>query len=197
MNDPSMVLVELFRQGDEAAAGEMFQRYVERLIAVARNRLSAKMKRRVDAEDVVQSAFRSFFAHAQQGRYEIEETGDLWRLLVVITINKLRQKVEYHTAAKRGFNREQSQRMDTSFAFGHEAVDKGPSPDAELAVDEEIEQLTTGMDEVQRRIVELRLQGYGIEEIAEDVGRSERTVRRLMEKVRERLEQRMSESASA
>ena len=196
MNDPSMVLVELFRQGDEDAAGEMFQRYVERLIAVARNRLSAKMKRRIDAEDVVQSAFRSFFAHAQNGRYEFEETGDLWRLLVVITINKLRQKVEYHTAAKRGFSREQSQRHDTSLAFGYEAIDKGPSPDAEMAVDEEIEQLTAGMDETQRRIVELRLKGYGIEEIAADVGRSERTVRRLMDKVRERLEQRMSDSAA-
>jgi len=196
MNDPSMVLVELFREGDEDAAGEMFQRYVERLIAVARNRLSAKMKRRIDAEDVVQSAFRSFFAHAQRGRYEIEETGDLWRLLVVITINKLRQKVEYHTAAKRGFNREQSQRQDTSFAFGYEAIDKGPSPDAELAVNEEIEQLTAGMDEIQRRIVELRLKGFGIEEIATEVGRSERTVRRLMDKVRDRLQQRMSDSAA-
>jgi hypothetical protein len=57
---PSIELLARFRAGDERAAEELFPRFAERLIAVAKARLSAKLARRVGAEDVVQSAYRSF-----------------------------------------------------------------------------------------------------------------------------------------
>lgn len=185
-----------YQAGDEQAAEELFSKYMRRLIGLANSRLSSKMARRVDPEDVVQSAYRSFFMHARKGRYVIENSGDLWRLLVVITLNKLRQKVEFHSAGKRGINLEQSIKRDGSMAhFVPQAVDREPTPQEELGLMEEIEQLTEGMDDLQRQIVELRLQGYRIEEIADEVARSERTVRRVMDKVKARLQERMEESS--
>lgn len=189
-------LLARYQSGDEQAAEELFSKYMRRLIGLANSRLSAKMARRIDPEDVVQSAYRSFFLHARDGRYVIANSGDLWRLLVVITLNKLRQKVEFHSAGKRGINLEQSVKRDGSMAsFAPQALHRDPTPQEELGLLEEIAQLTEGMDEVQKQIVELRLQGFQIEEIADTVARSERTVRRVMDKVKARLQQRMEESS--
>jgi len=78
--------------GDEEAARELFNRYLSRLVALARSRLSEKLERKVDADDVVQSAFRSFFVRARDGQYAIERAGDLWSLLATITRHKLLKK---------------------------------------------------------------------------------------------------------
>src|SRR4051794_25432309 len=64
----SLVLLERFRAGDDLAAAEIFDRYFQRLTALARIRLSARIARRTDPEDVVLSAFRSFFVDARGGR---------------------------------------------------------------------------------------------------------------------------------
>src|SRR5262249_45888213 len=63
----------------QPAASELFQRYAGRLIALARSRLSTKVSKRVDPEDVVQSAYRSFFAGARDGCYDLERGGDVWQ----------------------------------------------------------------------------------------------------------------------
>jgi len=195
--DESIQLVERYRQGDEDAAKALFARYVGRLTSLAHSRLSAKLARRIDAEDVVQSVYRSFFVRAREGQYELHHSGDLWRLLAVITMNKLRRKVEHHTAAKRQVNQEQSDAGEEGLPLYHEALTREPSPVETLAVLEEIDLLTRGLTDVQKRMVELRLQGYLIEEIAEAVARSERTVRRVLEKVKCCLEQRLEESSLA
>jgi len=73
------------RAGDQDAAQEIFDRYFQRLIGLAHSRLSEKLGRKVDADDIVQSALRSFFVRSQEGQYAIERSGDLWKLLAVIT----------------------------------------------------------------------------------------------------------------
>src|SRR5262245_14044701 len=93
--------VERWQAGDERAAAELFHRYVARLVAVAKRRLSAKLAARVDAEDIVQSVFRSFFVRAQQGKFEFKETDDIWKLLVQITIHKTLKQVDFHRRGKR------------------------------------------------------------------------------------------------
>jgi RNA polymerase sigma-70 factor (ECF subfamily) len=193
LSDPTEILLRLFREGDDDAAEAIFERYVGRLIGVTRQRLSAKLRRRIDEEDVVQSAFRSFFHHARRGDYEFHESGDLWRLLVVVTLNKLRRKVEHHSAAKRGIGRESDVPMAGDEGRPFEPVGRIALPEAELEISEELDHVMRDFDAEQRRMVELRLQGYQLEEIAADVNRSERTVRRIMEKLRERLEARAEE----
>src|SRR5947209_1095765 len=88
MESPSADLMARWRDGDQQAAGELFRRYADRLRALARTRLSARLARHVDPEDVVQSAYRSFFSGARSDRYALRRSGDLWRLLVSITLHK-------------------------------------------------------------------------------------------------------------
>jgi RNA polymerase sigma-70 factor (ECF subfamily) len=184
-------LVVRWRQGDAQAADELFRRYAGRLLALAQSRLSEKLALRVDAEDVVQSVYRSFFAHARAGRYVFERSGDLWKLLVAITLHKVRGQAEFHTANKRSMEREQPSVDGTADWEGMpmQALTRQPTPLEAAALADELEQVMRRLDPAQRRMFEMRLQGYSLEEIAAECDCSVRTVKRGLSQIRQELEE--------
>src|SRR5437868_11199602 len=105
-------LLDLWRGGDETAARELFDRYADRLLALARRRLGQRLARRVDSEDVVQSVFRTFFAHAKEGEFTIRDQDDMCKLLFRLTVHKTLRQVHYHTAAKRNLSQEVEPRRE-------------------------------------------------------------------------------------
>src|SRR5262245_3026211 len=109
---PSAELLARYRRDDQAAAEELFRRYAGRLTALARSRLSHALAPRVDAEDVVQSAYRSFFVLARDGDVLLRESGDLWRLLVRITLRKVYRSARRHRAGCRSVEREHAQEVE-------------------------------------------------------------------------------------
>jgi RNA polymerase sigma factor (sigma-70 family) len=187
MENPSADLVMRWREGDQGAAGEIFGRYAERLLALARSRLSAKLSRHIDPEDVVQSACRSFFVGARDGRYVLKRSGDLWRLLVAITVHKLQHQLERRTAGKRALARESSQDDGRNRTMA-ETVAREPTPAEATALADMVENLLRPLEPLERQIVTLRLDGYSLEEIAQQIRRSERTVRRVLEQCKESLQ---------
>ena len=194
MDEASVRLFDRYRNGDEDAADELFRRYVDRLIGLARNRMSSGLARRVDAEDVVQSVYRSFFAHARNGQYAIERAGDLWRLLATITVNKVRKKARFHGQQKRSIDRERS--LDSGTGTSADEVELfagGPATPDAVAVVDELEAVMVGLEAKHREMLELRLQGQCLQEIADKVGRSQRTVRRFLDQAQTLLEQRLLE----
>jgi RNA polymerase sigma-70 factor (ECF subfamily) len=70
-----------------------------------------------------------------------------------------------------------------------------PTPDEAVVLAETVEELLAGLSGDERAIVELSLQGYSAQEISQEVGRAERSVRRIREQVRKHLEQRQAEAA--
>jgi RNA polymerase sigma-70 factor (ECF subfamily) len=186
----SLALLARWREGDQGAAAELFQRYAERLVALAQRRLSDKLAPRISAEDVIQSVYGSFFAGARNGRFVLERSGDLWRLLVAITLHKVRRQVRHHTAQKRSVNRERSPGGRTKdLDIQTELLAKEPSPEEAMALGEMLDEILRGLSPTQRRIVELRLQGHTIPEIAADTQRSLPTVDRVLHQVKEKLGQ--------
>ncbi len=189
-DDPSIELLARWRAGDSLAEDELFSRYTTRLIALARRRLSAQLARRVDAEDIVQSAYRCFHAAASDDRVVLHRSGDLWRLLAKITLHKLYKQVERHTAARRAVDRERAFGGESSLVVLGDAVDRAPGPLEAIAAIEELELVLERLSPSHRRMAELRLQGYRIEEIAQATDRSERLVRRVLDQVKDRLNRR-------
>jgi RNA polymerase sigma-70 factor (ECF subfamily) len=105
----SAELLQKWREGDQQAAAELVRQYTYRLLALARSRLPTSLARRVDPEDVVQSAFRSFFRVVATDAVTIQPGDDLWQLLAAITLRKVHRQVERHWAAeKRSISREDS-----------------------------------------------------------------------------------------
>ncbi len=181
----SAELLERFQHGDSQAAEEIFRRYIDRLTRLARSRLSPQLARRMEPEDVVMSAWRSFFLAADAGKFSLKRSGDLWRLLVSITMHKLYHQVRQHTAERRAVESEIS--IDQSSAISSAVSSREPSPDEAAALADEMEHLMSGLDEFGRRVLELRLQGETHAEIAADTKRSERSVRRKLQEIRNRL----------
>lgn len=194
--DDMAELLARCRKGDPAASEAIFHRYVNRLVAFARTRLSAKLAQRVDPEDVVQSVYRSFFTRARDGQYTLDRSGDLWRLLATITINKLHKQVEFHSAQKRSFDREQSLSAEDSLGnFPADQLAREPSPADAMAAVEELQLVMEKLSPLQRQMLELYLQGNDIAEVAETVQRSERAVRRLLALVKQQLADRAAQVA--
>ena len=190
-DDQSIELLQRFRDGDDLAAKELFDRYVQRLVSLARTRLSDRMKRRVEPEDVVQSAYRSFFRKAGEGQFTLGKSGDLWKLLATMTIMKVRGQVEFHTAKKRGVYAETPIDENSEIAFRPEAIAGDPSPEDATAIIDELEAVMRGLDSTQRRILELSLQNLSEEQISDEVMRSGRTVRRTLQNIRADLQKRL------
>jgi RNA polymerase sigma factor (sigma-70 family) len=181
-NPDTIELFARYRQGDQQAATTLFERYLLRLTALVRARLASRLAARVDPEDVIQSAYRSFFIGAHDGRFSIEQSGDLWRLLVTITLRKLYRQAGRHTADVRDVGREQSV---SAAEWAQPVIARDPTPDEVVAFAEELESLLSSLPAVSRRIVELRMQGESLEEIAGLVNRSERTVRRALKQIQD------------
>ena len=189
VEDTAVKLLAQWRNGDERAATELFSRYANRLIALARSRLSAKLARRVDPEDVVQSAYRSFFAGARDGQYDIQRGGDVWKLLVTIALCKLRNQAKHHMADKRSIAVEQPFGSEDSLhGIPGTAWVQEPSPMTALALVDELEGVMRNLDPVARRTLELRLQGHTQYEISAQTGRSVASVCRTLAGVKQQLE---------
>jgi eukaryotic-like serine/threonine-protein kinase len=180
----SQELLLRFQKGDSRAAAAIFDRYVQRLLALARSRIGHKLRRRIDAEDVVQSAYRSFFVHAKSEEYLLTRSGDLWRLLAGITLNKLYGQVERHTAARRSINRE-----DPESHFVNAVEVPEPMPSEAVAIIEQLRLVSERLTSAERAVLTARLQGRTVEEIGEMIEKSPRTVRRLLAKTRRHIEQ--------
>lgn len=187
---PSAELLARFAEDDSTAAEELFARYAQRLAALARTRLSRRLAARIDADDVVQSAYRSFFTLAAGGGIVLQESGDLWRLLVRITLRKVYRSARRHRAERRSVEREE--------AWPDEAAlcSREPTPAQAAALTDELRAVLAPLGPVQRRIIELRLQGNDIDPIAIEVRRSPRTVRRVLAGLGDELRRRLAESGA-
>jgi RNA polymerase sigma-70 factor (ECF subfamily) len=143
------------------------------------------LQSRVDPEDIVQSMFRSFFRKAQNGEFTLRRSGDLWRLLAAMTVNKARGRIEYELAQKR------TPREEVPASATLDLFDKDPSPEEAVVLLDELSSLINGLPERDRMILEHRLQGESIEDIATDLELSEFTIRRSLQKTRRALEGRL------
>jgi len=181
VEETSADLLERYRQGDSQAADTLFARYVQQLTEMVRWHISPMLRRRLDPEDAVHSAYRSFFVRARDNRFVLERSGELWKLLVTITLNKLRRQIAYHRAQKRAVHKD---RPLERASFESIDIAAGASPLHALAAAEELGSFMAKLSPLQRSVLELRLQERRWDEIAATIGRSERTVRRALEEIR-------------
>jgi RNA polymerase sigma-70 factor (ECF subfamily) len=195
-NDSFAQLMIRLKEGDEAAATEVFGRFIRRLIGLASQQFDSWLRYRVDIEGVVQSAYKSFFAGQGEGRFELSDWDSLWGLLAVITVRKCYRRRDYLRAECRDRAREVALGPAHGDGDGdergrsgswREAVDHEPTPLEAAILAETVERLLTSLERPERDIVELSLQGYTTPEIAARLGRSRRTVRRVRERVKDCL----------
>jgi len=176
------------REGKRDAAEEIFARYVRRLTALASRQFDSGIRHRADPEGVVQSVYRSFFARDLRSNFPLEDWESLWKLLAVITVRKCSKK-------RRKYWKEPTVPVHAFGPAGSSdggewimAIDRAPTPAEAAALTETVSRLFRELDPADREMAECILQGYTAIEIGDRYHRSERTVRRLRDVLRSRLE---------
>ena len=173
-----------WQAGDNSAANELFDRYSHRLSVLAERKIGHLLRKRTTARDIAQSALGSFFRRWSRGEFTIDSCGDLWRLLVAITLHKIQQRVEREGAQRRDFKREVL--SDPSWLDGR--VSGEPWPVDIVLVADEVARLQADLSPREREILRLWLEGHRPRQIAKQVGCTRTTVWRTKERIRRRLE---------
>jgi RNA polymerase sigma-70 factor, ECF subfamily len=177
-------LLRRLQHGQSDASTELYLRYAERLLALAASQSSPDLVRRVDPEDIVQSVFRTFFRRASLGHYTVPDGEEIWKLLLVIALNKVRATGAFHRAAKRDVRRTDGGEVFVRAVESHPGKDEAALNLLRMVVEE----LLQGLHESHRRMIELRIEGHEVNEIAAAVQRSKRSVERVLQDFRERLD---------
>ncbi len=174
-------LMRRLHSGEEDAATALYLRYAHRIRKLAEAQLGSDLSRRVDAEDVVQSVFRTFFRRSRTGSYEVPQGEELWKLFLVISLNKIRSTAAHHRSQKRSV-RHTSALGDRDVAMNdHEQQQCFDT--LRLVIDEVLAELPT----THREIISLRIDGHEVNDIAERLNRAKRTVERVLQNFRQRL----------
>ncbi|MCO6454067.1 MAG: sigma-70 family RNA polymerase sigma factor [Pirellulaceae bacterium] len=176
-------LLRRFQGGEQNAATAIYLRYAQRLNLLAQAKTGRELLVRLDPEDIVQSVFRTFFRRAALGHYQVPDGDELWKLFLVIALNKIRTLGEFHRAAKRDVGHTTDlERVGPGIADSH-----GSDEDAYRILRMTVDELLAELPDTQRQMVVLRIEGHDVQAIAQATGRAKRSVERALQNFRERL----------
>ncbi len=181
LHGSDVALLDRIRLGDEDAALQLYYRYADRLIRLASQNTPAELAPRFDPEDIVQSVFRTFFRRAARGQYEAPEGDELWKLLLVMALNKVRARGAFHRSGKRDI------RKTRPLSAGHERIDDHNAEEAKSILCMSVEEMIQKQPASHRSIIRLRIDGLEVQAIAEREKRSKRTVERILQSFRKQL----------
>jgi DNA-directed RNA polymerase specialized sigma24 family protein len=200
-SDGSVTLwIGQLKAGNHAAAQQLWDRYFQKMVQLARARLGGAPRRAADEEDAAVSAFDSLCRGAAAGRFpQLCDRDNLWPLLVVITARKVIDARQHETRKKRGGGAVQGESAwlnacDGSDRDGGIELVVGPEPTPAFAVEvaEQTQRWLDALDSEELRSVALwKMEGYSNQEIADKLGCVERTVERRLGLIRRLLEREM------
>jgi RNA polymerase sigma-70 factor (ECF subfamily) len=159
--------------------------------------MAPDVRRRTDAEDVVQSVYRSFFDRQKRGEFEIRDRDDLRALLARITLNKVRNAAIRERRQVRDARRERHDAgagAEDSFGSPLAALEgREPTPEEAAMLEEDgarlvaaVAELIDALDERLQRVARWKLEGLTNREIAgaDRLDCSERNVERMVAAIR-------------
>ena len=179
--EPFAELLARVRAGDEQAMSQLVARYEARLRLAARVLLGPALQPHLDSVDLTQSAFRTLLAGLKQEKFDFSSPEQLLALLLTV----VRRKV-----ARQWRKSQRQQRLslpeEAADAFASLASAEAP-PESRATVNDSIAQLLVGLSDIDRRMIELRLDGHSTVEVAQLLGLDSRVLRARLSRLRQRL----------
>src|SRR5262245_2841823 len=181
------VLLEQARRGDRAALERLSQLYAAELRVVARAQLGPALRPYLDSLDLVQSVHRSLLLALRQDKIRIGTPQELLALAVLM----VRRKVARHWRRLRRQERPSKapgagQREEAPGVLD-ELSCPDPDPGRAAQLRDAIDQLWGYLDETERRVIELRMQGCTTAEAGRRLGLDADSLRVRLSRLRVRL----------
>ncbi len=172
--------------GDEGAARELLQRFEAEVRLVVRRQLPRLLRSRFDSLDFLQSVWGSFFRRMRTSPTEFEDSRHLVAFLARAAKNKVIDEYRRAASHKQNMHREEPLWADGNRPREVAASNDTPSEVAEAH--ETLGRMRELVPEEKRSILVLKAEGYSSKDIGERLGMSERTVQRVLEELRRRME---------
>jgi RNA polymerase sigma factor (sigma-70 family) len=177
-------LMRQIREGSETATRELVVDYGSCILRVVRRRLKSTLRSKFDSQDFVQAVWASFFAF-QPGRYRFDRPEDLVAFLSEMARNKVVEAVRQRLCSQKyDVNREQP--LGESECPAGPPVCRQPAPEEIAIAREEWQRLLQDQPIHYQRILEMVRGGHRRQEVARDLGVSEKTVHRVLRKLQPR-----------
>jgi RNA polymerase sigma factor (sigma-70 family) len=182
--EPFADLLARARQGDRAALTDLARQYEPEVRIMARVLLGPALRPFLDSMDLVQSVHRSLMVGLRNEKFELDSPDRLVVLAVAMVRRKIGRLWRHHQRQKRL----STGSSDTSLP---DALNSLSSPDADPAraaqVRDAIKHLCAHLDEGERQMMELRLQGHTTAEVARALGQDADVLRVRLSRLRQRL----------
>jgi RNA polymerase sigma factor (sigma-70 family) len=172
--------------GDESAARELLNRFEAEVRLVVRRQLPRLLRSRFDSLDFLQSVWGSFFRRMRTAPTEFEDSRHLVAFLARAAKNKVID--EYRRAASRKQDMHREEPLWGDGMRPRDVPDPADSPSEVAQAHEVLVRLRELMPEDRQAILEMKAEGLSSKDIGERLGISERTVQRVLEELRRRME---------
>ena len=185
------------KDGNKDVANQLWHRYFERIVRLARAQLDPTRRRIADEEDIAISVFDSFCRAAEQGRFpDLADRDSLWRLMVTMTSRKVIDQRRHDNRQRRGGGKVTGESGLGNFSTGEspqfiaEIMGDDPTPELACMLAEQVSVLLDHLaDPDLQRLAVGKMEGYTNEEMAEKLGCSLRTIERRLRLIREKCRQ--------
>jgi DNA-directed RNA polymerase specialized sigma24 family protein len=179
-------LIEGLRGQDPHAAEQIWRRYFERLLPLARAKIGGLPHRAMDEEDVLVSVFDRFFRAAKEHRFaRLNDRDDLWQILLMLTERKVADQYRAAGAEKRGGEAVRQELPRDADSLGELAA-REPGPEFVASFNENLARALHRLGEqTTREVALLRMEGFENREIAARLAISLSSVERKLRVIRE------------
>lgn len=179
-------LIRQLSEGSDDAFATIMDNYGPYVLRAVRRSLDRRLRSRFDSGDFAQAVWLT--AHEHRDRLaECNSPDSLMALLVTIAQRKVRYEFRKNLQAeKQNINKERPMQND-SFVLAL-PDDSADHPSQIVIAQEQWDMMVDNEPLRYRRMLELRRGGLTLDQIAAEIGVNERTVRRVIQRLAEKLE---------
>jgi RNA polymerase sigma-70 factor (ECF subfamily) len=191
MEPPSQEFASLLaraRQGDQDALAALVRLYEPEIRRVAHYRLGPALRPYLETLDLVQSVHRSLLPRLRRQEFNLSTPENL----IGLAVRMLVRKVSRHSRRVRRQQELLERRLDLGGAGDFQVAFRLPEGDpARVALLRDLLRHVSSQldDELDRRLLELRLEGHGTASAARELGLDPDSLRVRLHRLRQRLRQ--------
>src|ERR1700724_1975889 len=173
-------LVQRAQAGDESAFGEIVERYQSKVFSI----IHGIVRQRNDVEDIAQQVFAKVYLSIKNFDFRSSLITWIYKITVNECFDYLRKKKVRKLVYESDLSEDEVRRVENT----DPAIDRKPPVDVDLARRDYLLKLLSKVSEEDRMLLVLKeVEGHSVEELAEQTGMNENTIKVKLFRARQKL----------
>src|SRR5689334_17950341 len=179
-NTPEGALVRRAQSGDESAFGEIVERYQSKVFSI----IHGIVRQRNDVEDIAQQVFAKVYFSIRNFDFRSSLITWIYKITVNECFDYLRKKKVRKLVYESDMSEDEVRRVENS----EPSIERQPAADVTLARRDYVVKLLSRVSEEERMLLMLKeVEGFSVEELAEQTGMNENTIKVKLFRARQKL----------